>query len=284
MFVLIRWLSSHSTLVLYRIAKLKCHMNSTILPHPNLNLQLRHKPWVQRLFWILLTLAMVFYVLDLLVVFLPQFQKNPIQTIFNMSREDALAAWFASVQTLMTGFVLLVIYCVIRADHEPKKRARRWLVLALFFVYLAVDDGAGIHEKLGSSFDLLAQNPESAPIFRTIQLWNPSFSWHLFFTPIFVGMGFFMLLFLWRELAQKNLRLILLAALGCYSLAVGFDFIEGIASLHRTLGDVFLLEPKSFAHVLRATEELLELLGTTFFLTLFLKHLTQIVQRIEIEF
>lgn len=251
-------------------------MNSTILPHPNLNLQLRHKLWIQKLFWILVTLAMVFYVLDLLVVFLPQFQKIPIQTIFNMSREDALAAWFASVQTLMTGFVLLAIFGIIRA--------RRWLVLALFFVYLAVDDGAGIHEKLGSSFDLLAQNPESAPIFRAIQLWNPSFSWHLFFTPIFVGMGFFILLFLWRELAQKNLGLILLMALGCYSLAVGFDFVEGIASLHRTLGDVFFLEPKNFAHLLRATEELLELLGTTFFLTLFLKYLTQIVKRIEIEF
>ena len=77
--------------------------------------------------------------------------------MFNTAREDGLASWFAVTQTLLIALTLWLIYSVAKAGRKPRAIVVGWLVLALFFTYMAIDDGAQIHERLGSTFKALRE-------------------------------------------------------------------------------------------------------------------------------
>jgi len=66
--------------------------------------------------------------------------------MFNLSEEGNVPTWFAAT-TLFTSAVLLgLTWHIVRAAGEPF--ARHWGVLALIFLFIAIDEAAGIHELL----------------------------------------------------------------------------------------------------------------------------------------
>ncbi len=136
-----------------------------------------------------------------------------MRRLFNLAREDGLASWFASTQTLLIGLTLLALYAV--------DRSRGYLVLALGFFYLAVDDGAQLHERFSSTFDALSEGTRF-----------PSYTWHVLFLPPFAALGLYLLWFLWRELGSPRARLLLVAAMSCLALAIVMDFFEGLPEDH----------------------------------------------------
>lgn len=167
-----------------------------------------------------------FVLLDYHVNFKESTDIRALQRMFNITREDGLASWFASTQTFLVGMSLGFIYLCVK--HHPNKQREKlgWLVLALFFVYMAIDDGAMIHERLGTAFrKSFTQSGISVDYY-------PSYTWQLIFMPVYAAFGLFTITFLWIQLKEKLSKILLIVSFLCFGLAFSLDFIEGLEPDH----------------------------------------------------
>lgn len=230
------------------------------------------KRFIKSLFLFLLSAEVIFVLLDIVFNYNALIPNGAIQRLFNIGREDSLQAWVAGVQTVCVGLVLWLIFVATRR--------RAWAAIASFFTYLGIDDGAKIHERIGTAVkDLsLARMPASEAILDT------SYTWQFVFGPFFISMGLYILWFTWRELREPVSRWLIFAALACYGLAVGIDFVEGMPGAYKALGEALGLSTKFTSHFGRVIEEFLELLGSSLFLITFLKHFMQISPRTTVVF
>ena len=239
-----------------------------------LKVNLNARKFILTVFVVLASLEVLFVVLDIVFNYSKLIPIGSIQRLFNIAREDSLQAWAASVQTLFVGMILWLIYF--------KNRSRAWASIAAFFTYLAVDDGAKFHERVGTAVkDMNNSGREVAE--ATISL-EHSYTWQYVFGPFLISMGLFILFFMWRELQTKNLRLLIFGALACYGVAVGLDFVEGLPGAYDAIAATSGLSPKFVSHFGRVIEEFLELFGTTLFLVVFLCHFIQISPKTVITF
>ena len=226
--------------------------------------------------------------------------------LFNIANETGFAAWFATTQTLLAGLTLWLIYVAVRRQTGPKWKSTGWLVLAAFFTYMALDDGVQLHERVGTIFQVLTvEDRGSAGYF-------PSYYWQLLFVPIFGILGLFSLGFLWSQLNSRSSRILLVAALGCFVIAVVMDFFEGLDPVHRwnvyrAISDDFDLATwtetghpnaleawtqarfdrsayDTLRHFSKSIEETLEMLGNSLFWYLFLCHLSVAAGGLRIRF
>lgn len=103
-----------------------------------------------------------------------------------------------------------------------KWRRCGWLVLAMFFTYMTVDDGSMVHERLGTAYDVKVLSGDS--MFDAF----PSYAWQIAVLPGFIVLGLFTFFFLLRELRTTRAKVLLFLALSTLAFAVGLDFIEGL--------------------------------------------------------
>lgn len=212
--------------------------------------------------------------------------------LFDNTSERGLGSWLAVTQT---GFIALTLWGVAHLHARlGASRGRRagWIVLALFFAYLAFDDGTRFHERVGTAFaKTRAAETGLGGAF-------PSYYWQLLFGPFFAGMGLFMLVFLWRELCTRKLRLMVVAALGLLALAVAMDFVEGLQETHPLNGlsrlaatsllglDTYLLfgmsAMETMVHLARSVEESLEMMAMTTLWGAFLLHVVETAPEIRL--
>jgi hypothetical protein len=239
-------------------------------PHRTVDLEIDSTAVIKKIFYVALAIEIALVFFDATINVGKWLPFTPIQRLMNMAREDALSAWLSSAQTLVVGFVLLGIYFVSRARQERASVSRGWALLSGFFIYLAVDDGSGLHERIGSSAKQLKEmlDPGGAASFY------PSYPWQLILGPFLFAIGLFMLRFILKEFKDHRHRLIFIAALSCYVLAVGQDFIEGIneGQLYLTWANSLGTELQTIRHFGKVFEEFLEIFGTTLFLVAFLAH------------
>jgi len=229
-----------------------------------------------------------------------------IRRLCNIAREDGLASWFGTTQTFMVGLTLWWIYRVAKRDGRPKPVVIGWLFLALFFMYMAADDGAEIHERMGSAFKKAHESSHTA--FRPEPpLWGekvlnvfPSYAWQIVFMPFFGTIGIFMLVFLWKELAVPGARCWVGVALMCFCVGVGLDFVEGLDEDHRwnlytqvadrydlrafTLRQFGRRPYDALRHFSKSFEEFLEMAGTTILWGVFLSHLFNRSRELNVRF
>ena len=236
----------------------------------------------------------LFVFLDYYVNYAEWTQIGAMRRMFNIAREDGLASWFATTQTLMAGLTLGLIYLVVKKRPGMRWTAIGWLVLVSYFIYMAIDDGAQLHERLGSTFAAMRENAGSSLDFF------PSYTWQLIFLPLFGALGLFMLVFLWRQLESTSSRVLLLTAISFQIFAVGMDFVEGLDPDHRwnlyaAISDRYDLEPWTQArfgetaydaleHFSRSIEESLEMAAISILWFLFLRHLGVVVGDLQIRF
>ena len=166
------------------------------------------------------------------------------------------------MQTLLVAGVVWLIYLHERRGHPPRWVRRGWLVVALLFTYLAIDDGAAIHERVGTAVDDW-DGGALAALF-------PSYTWQPVFLPIFGSLALVMLTVVWHEL-RWTLFVLFAAGMAMYVLAVGLDFAEGLEG-------VLVDDARHFQKVL---EEFAEMLGTALLFGAFAGHLTAIASRLE---
>lgn len=200
---------------------------------------------------------------------------SPIRRFFNITREDGLASWFGVTQTWMAALTLGLITWVVARSGAPRWKARAWGAVALFFGYMAMDDGSKLHERLGSAFDEYAES--HGPSERVLELF-PSYPWQVLVLPFFVGMGLFMAWFLWRELAEWRPRLMVAAAVGLMGAAVVLDFFEGMdpenaLNLHTHIRLAFDLSEYDVSHFSKSIEECMEMMSITLLWAVFLRFL-----------
>ncbi len=156
----------------------------------------------------------------------------PLRRFFNIAREDGVASWFGTTQTMLIALTFLLLHLGerIRPDASRLQRAG-WLALACFFGYMAFDDGTEFHERMGSVWKAMRSAEGSSRMAGWGTLF-PSYDWQFLFLPLFGAAGLFMAWFLWRELDWRAGRAALAASVGLLAVAVGLDFIEGLQSSH----------------------------------------------------
>ena len=111
-----------------------------------------------------------------------------IRRLVNITREDALASWFGVMLTWMVALTVWLTYVVVRGQTTARKRRAGWLILALLFTYMALDDGTEIHERMGSAYKEIFQPEQLEKVdsegeqVRGLSYY-PSYPWHLLFVP-----------------------------------------------------------------------------------------------------
>lgn len=240
-------------------------------------LDINSRRTLQIVFVFCVAIVVLLFFLDYVVNWHEGSSRESIRHMFDTTAEHSIAGWFAATLTFVVAIAAWVNVVLVRAIDSPVWRRTGWLVIALLFSYLSLDDGAAIHEHLGGG---LKQTPVIGDVIGAYA----SYSWHIVILPFFVAMGFFMLVFLWKELAHRNEKLGILAAFSCLALAVGQDFIEGTIEEYDWFEATYGMDPYAILHFAKSLEESLEMLGMTIFLIVFLSHLMRTYQTITLRF
>lgn len=191
-------------------------------------------------------------VADFFLFFLGWFPSQIVARSFDISGEESVGTWLSSNIALFTGLFAAAIFVHSR-KHDSRAIAWGWALMALFFIYISVDDAAKLHERLGTAVRIKYEKTAAV----SLDSWFPSWGWQLFIAPFFIAYGCYLLWFLWHAVLPKNRGWIFLA-FSCFGAAVSLDFIEGM--------ELTWLESEDNVHLLQLTEETLEMLGTTAFL------------------
>jgi len=232
-------------------------------------IQVSRQRAVNGIFFFCLGIEILIVLADIFLNYLEWIPFSPLRRVFNITREDGIGNWFSSIQTLLVGIVLWIIFAV---DRREKKKWG-WAVLASCFTFMAIDDATMFHERVGSSFEELATYFQPA---QALVEQYPSYAWQIVFAPFLTAMGIYLVCFLWKELNQTPYRLWIVSALFCLVLAVLLDGIEGM--------ELPLLSSYPDQHFLKLVEEFLEMFGHTLFLLTFSSVLFHQLEKISIEF
>lgn len=207
-----------------------------------------------------------------------------IRRLTNIAREDGLASWFGVTQTLLAALTAWVLWLLVRAADAPRWRRVGWLAVSVLLTYMAVDDGAQLHERFGTLWSVVRETRG-----LTAFSWFPSYDWQVLFLPVFGAFGIVLLVFLRYELTSRSAYAMVLVAIGCLVVAVGLDFFEGLDDEHPwnlyswVVARVDLAEftelrfqrspYQTMDHFARSAEESLEMLAMTLLWVTFLRHL-----------
>ncbi len=236
--------------------------------------------------FVILLVAEVFFVLADAIINVERLTDlGPIRRFFNITREDGVASWFGVTQTWMVGLTAGLLWVVARAQGAPRWRRVGWAILTLFLLYMALDDGAKFHERIGSSLKEVVLDDSDADHIGFF----PSYPWQLVFVPIFGVFGVFLLWFLNRELTATGDKLLVVAAIGLLVLAVIADFFEGMDkdhayNLQRWIREAWDLRASTVRHYSKALEEFMEMLAMTLLWVVFLRHLVRTAPTLEVKF
>lgn len=204
-------------------------------------------------------------------------EYGPVQRFFNIAREDGVASWFQVTQTLLVALTLWLICALSFAAKRTALIRFSWMVFALFYSFLAFDDGSQFHERVGTivemgSGDEAAQEqsvdtggePEPAGGF-------PTYFWHLAMGPFFAAFGIFLLWFALREMRKdRTAFLLFLLGMAAMGAAQVLDFFEGMSPVEpanplRLLRKFTGYGQEEVEHFSRAVEETIEMVSMSYF-------------------
>ena len=231
--------------------------------------------------------------LGLADVFLNHYEwvdSGAIQSLVNISADDGLPNWFSSIQLLAIAIVLWMILFVLvySKPNLIKKKTEKygWGVSALFFTYLAVDDGSMLHESIGTAFrnSIEARHEHSPSFISNLFDIFPSYGWQFVFVPIFGLIAIFMLLFLYKNLKTKTQMILVILGFSCFVASVFIDFFEDVdESVYDGIISFFNTDLYTVEHFSRLIEELFEMMGNTFFMAAFTQQLIKIADNWKIQ-
>ena len=234
-----------------------------------------------RAFMVLLTCEVLLVLLDAAISYGRLISNRAIGRLFNITREDSIPNWFASMQFLLIALVLWVIYLRVRELDTAQWKTRGWAFFAGVFLFLSIDDGSKLHERVGTWLHASADAGDSlAGILVESHL---SYTWHIALGPIFTVIGLFLLVFCWRAFRSQLPKILFLTGLACLGLAQVMDFLEGINAVVEYVARILSVSSFQVHHFSKSAEEFLEMLGQTLLLVAFLRHLGEIADGWGIE-
>jgi uncharacterized membrane protein YhaH (DUF805 family) len=171
---------------------------------------------------------------------------------FDVAEEGNFTAWFGVTLLLLAVGVLVCASLVARSRED--RDTRSWWLLTAGFVYLSLDEAAGLHELL---IDPVGDATDASGAFH--------YAWIVVAIPAMAIAGVMLLGFL-RRLPRATRTSFLIAGAVFLGGAVGVEALEGV-----------VLDADLAAHgvqrLMVTLEELLENLGVVLFVAAVLRHL-----------
>lgn len=183
--------------------------------------------------------------------------------LFNVNREGNIPTWYSSL-LLLTCFLLLLTVTQIKRKRQGPYRWH-WLLLALVFLYLTIDEAAALHEKLTIPF----QENESLNVRGYVY-----FAWVLVGVPFVLFMGLVYARFLFHLPAQTRRHFVLAAVLYIGGAVV----IESISANQWYLNDGTSLTFSAIGTL----EEFCEMSGAIVFIYGLLTYVNTYVEQVEL--
>jgi len=243
--------------------------------------------WIKVIF-ISCILAQIFLIVcDYIFNYKDIFDDLSIRRIWNIARENSIPTWFSSMQAQVLGITVFLI-AIVQKNGISRLKFWGWILVGMFFLWIGIDDFAEIHEKLGDAFERMfdKSDKEWGGVIGFL-LKNPSYAWHAFVAPIFALCGLIILLFLWTAFWQLNLTRYLILGFGCWIIAQGIDFTEGLDNIddfYLWIKERFAFESKyGVSHTFKVVEEVLEMLGTTLLWIGFLHYFAIVADGVQIQ-
>ncbi|MBN1102253.1 MAG: hypothetical protein JXL84_02445 [Deltaproteobacteria bacterium] len=185
----------------------------------------------------------------------------------NVALEKSFGTWFSVVQNFAVALTALILSIGYKSILGQPKRSMGWFLVSAFFAYVSLDDDLMLHERVGGTVGplLFGKGPGGAvPL--------PTYEWIFLFGPFFAAFGIFFLVFVWKELRDSRKRTIFVSGLFLWAVAQLLDAWEGTRSPYDWLLRSWGLKEMVVRHSFMLVEEVFEMLGSTFFLYLFLGH------------
>lgn len=193
---------------------------------------------------------------------------------FDMTREESIPNWYASILLFAIALTNAWIFFVSRATRGRRVDYFPWAFFSSFFLFLSMDDGARIHERTGDFFRGLTEDGVGLFIsFQGVLETASTWAWQIFVLPVFLFVGFFMLFWGGQRVVNPIARRAVLLGAGAITIAIGLDYVEGLIEFNVIDINNLAISAKSFMHFQRVTEELLEMVGFVFVLRGLLVHL-----------
>lgn len=202
---------------------------------------------------------------------------GPVRRFFNIAREDGAASWFQVTQTLLVALTLWLICALSFAAGRPALIRGGWMLFALFYSFLAFDDGTQFHERVGTIVEMKTDHKSVSEGASTVQSSDSagsgfvSYGWHLAMGPFFAAAGLLLLWFALREMKKHRMAftffLLGMAAMGT---AQALDFMEGMSPVEpanplRALRKFTGYSQEDVEHLSRAVEEMIEMVSMSYF-------------------
>lgn len=199
------------------------------------------KDFLNKLFRLGFLLTIMLVVLDLLVYF--YYPDTPLSKILLATREQTPLTWVSIIVLLLIGLSSATVY--------KETGNKIWYLLSILFLFFSMDDGTYFHERLARALQTLLPSLNNFP----------SYSWVVLYIPFLLFAVLGLIYMLWKDSNKKEKKTLLLAVL-VLSIALGLDLMDGLILKDSSL--VFCLTQNcnsSVTHLVRLSEETLEVLG-----------------------
>lgn len=171
---------------------------------------------------------------------------------FDLTREGSIPTSWACLQAIGVGITALLILLLRQRQGIPTSHSTGWVIAAILFITIAIDDAASLHERIGAITSLGMMD----------NLGYPSYPWHIVVAPGF-ALGLLLAVYLlWGDLKQvRGGRTLVVVAVACFGLSQCIDFVEGLERMSKLPMEV-LSKPLPYWMIV---EEVLEMVGTALF-------------------
>ena len=181
--------------------------------------------------------------------------------VFDMTREETIPNWYASILLFCIALTCVLTYAIQRLRVE-RHEAAPWLFFGGFFAFLSMDDGAKIHERLGSFFRELAEEGDGMfTIFQPLLEAASTYSWQIFVLPVFLFCAFFILLWGFNNISVRETHRWIILGGFFIAIALGLDYFEGLVDNEVVDLEGRALSAYAIEHYQRVAEEFLEMTG-----------------------
>ena len=196
----------------------------------------------------------------------------------HLDREGNLPTWFASTQFLCLGAAFLWLYLLDRNRASPR---RHWLwgLCAVGAVMLSIDEGAAMHELVGTLLGLaFAHAPDGTWLKGLADF--PSYYWILIYVPFVLPLAVILMVSVAKRIGN-NRYLLFAGGLLYVSGALLLDFLEGRYGDSDHAGLPIVLNGQSYLLDIFLIEEMLEMFGVTLVLSAIVQHAASVARRVD---
>lgn len=225
------------------------------------NITVNPESFPQKLSWYLWLVCCGLVICDSVLTFHDITGYYVFNRVFDMTREESIPNWYASILLFCIALTCAMTYAIQRRRVEEQD-AVPWLLFAGFFTFLSMDDGAKIHERLGSFFRELAEEGDGVfTVFQPVLEAASTYSWQIFVLPVFLFFAFFILLWGFNNISVRETHRWILLGGFFIAIGLGLDYFEGLVDNGVIDLEGRPLSVNTIEHYQRVLEEFLEMTG-----------------------